>query len=104
MPQGRGFGTITDMRMYEFVLVLKSSLSETERGKLLKTVKDWIKPVTVTKEEEWGNKPLSYPIKHQVSGYYQMLHLEAEAGLPKDVEKRLIDNENILRHLLIRTK
>lgn len=92
------------MRAYEMVLVLKTSLSQAQREKLLETIKGWFGEAKVKKEEEWGQKPLSYPIKKEVSGFYARLWLESEKGVSLDLEKRLLANENVLRHLLIRTK
>ncbi len=91
------------MRTYELVLVFKPSLSESERGKLLDTVKSWLKGVKITKEEDWGSKALAYRIGQDLTGHYFDLHLEAET-MVSDVEKRLLENDNVLRHLLIRTK
>lgn len=89
--------------MYELVLVLKSSLSEKEREKLLDTVKGWLKDVKVTSEESWGQKPLAYKIKREFSAFYHKMELEAE-NIPADLEKRLFTNESVLRHLLLRKK
>ena len=91
------------MRLYELVLVIKTSLSETQRKKLVETVKDFLKDAKFTKEEEWGQKALSYPIKREVSGFYMDFLVEL-SELPKDFEKRLMANENVLRHLLLRSK
>ena len=91
------------MRSYELVLVLKTSLSDTQRKKLIDTIKDWIKPVKIVKEEELGQKPLSYPIKKEIAGVYLNWLFEMES-IPSDFEKKLLTNENILRHLLIRKK
>lgn len=92
------------MRVYELVMVLRSSLSEVQRKKLVETVKTWLGEVKVKKEDEWGQKPLSYPIKKEVSGFYLDFLVEASEGIPADLEKRLLTNENILRHLLLRRK
>lgn len=92
------------MRIYELVLVLKSSLSEDERKKLLETIKGWLKDVTVAKEEDWGQKPLAYKIKREVAGVYHLMHLESEKGVATDFEKKLLENDNILRFLLLRKK
>ena len=99
------------MRRYELVLVLRPSLSEKERGKLLETIKDWFKPASpqggdfkISKEEEWGQKPLAYKIKREIAGYYHMLNFEGEQGLPAGFEKRLMEHEQVLRHLLLRKK
>ena len=100
------FGRIrpTIMRLYELVVVLKSSLSEGDRKKLLDSVKDLLKDLKITKEEDWGQKPLAYKIKQELAGYYYLFHMEGEKGLPVGFEKRLLNNDNIIRHLLVRKK
>ena len=92
------------MRKYELVLVLRPSIKEADRKKLLETVKSFLKDVTFKKEEEWGQKPLAYPIKKEVAGFYILWQFESEAGVPTDFEQRLIRNDDIIRHLLLRTK
>ena len=91
------------MRLYELVLVLKTSLSEKEREKFLETVKGYLKDFKIT-EDHWGQKPLAYKIKHEVAGVYHKLELEGEGSLPADFEKRLIHFDQVLRHLLLRKK
>lgn len=92
------------MRLYDLVLVLKTSLSDADRKKFLDQVKGWLGDMKVTKEEDWGQKPLAYSIKREVAGVYHKIELESENAVPKDFETRLLRNENVLRHLLIRTK
>lgn len=93
------------MRFYELVLVLKTSLSEADRKKLLATVTEWLGDKTkIAKEEEWGQKPLAYSIKKELAGFYHKVNLESEAGIAQDFEKKLLQNASILRHILIRTK
>lgn len=91
-------------------MVVRPSLKEAELKKLLATVKDWLKGVKIAKEEDLGQKPLSYTIKKEIAGHYFMLQIEADpkddgkSGLPKDFEERVIRQDNIIRHLLLRTK
>lgn len=92
------------MRLYELVIVIKTSVSEAGRKKLLDTVKSWIKDVAVIKEDAWGQKVLSYPIKRESSGFYVVLSLESADAIPADLDKRLVGNESILRHLIVRKK
>lgn len=89
------------MRQYELTMVLRSKLDEKGRKKLLDNVKSWLKEAKITKEEEWGQKPLAYPIKKEIAGYYVMFQIQAEK-LASDIEKRLIQTDEVLRHLLIR--
>ncbi len=86
------------------VLVLRPSLSEADRKKLLTTIKEWLEGVTVAGEEDLGQKPLSYPIKKELAGFYHLMKLETEQVLPEDFEKRVMQNDKVIRHLLLRTK
>jgi ribosomal protein S6 len=79
-------------------------VKEADRKKLLETVKEWMKPVKVAKEEDWGQKPLAYTIKKEEAGLYYLLQLESEAGVPADLEQRILRDDSIIRHLLVRTK
>lgn len=89
------------MKTYRLVLVLKSTLSDSERKKFLGDIKTWVSSLKITKENEWGQKPLSYSIKKQASGFYVELELEGE-NIPSDFEKKLLTSDNVLRHLLLR--
>ena len=42
------------MRNYSLTLVLRQSLNEANRKKLLETVKDFVKGAKFTKEDAWG--------------------------------------------------
>ena len=91
------------MRIYELALVLKTSLSDTQRKKVLDTIKSFLKGLKITKEEEKGEKKLAYKIKKQDSGFYMNFAFEGE-NIPSDIEKKLLNNEDVLRHLLSRKK
>lgn len=92
------------MRKYELVLITRPSLKDAERKKLLETVKGWLKDLKITKEEDLGQKPLAYTIKKEVAGHYMMWQFEGEAGIATDFEPRILRNDDIIRHLLLRTK
>ena len=91
-------------RVYELALVLRSSLTDTQRKKFLEIVKSWLGSVKISKEEDWGQKPLSYPIKRETTGFYTLLNLESDNSIPLDLEKKILANDNIIRHLMVRTK
>lgn len=106
------------MRSYDLVVVLRPSLKDMERKKLIDGIKTWLKGMKIAKEEEWGQKPLAYTIKKEAAGYYILLKLEtasasnaananaagAEETIPAGFEQKLLINDSILRHLLLRTK
>lgn len=89
---------------YELALVLQGSLSEEKRKKLLEAVKGLLRDIKITKEESIGEKVLSYPIKGKKSGFYFLLSWETNSAVDPSFEKKLLTNEDILRHLLIRKK
>ncbi len=109
------------MRIYELALVWSNSLTEDKRKKLLDTIKAWVKPASpsasdrpsrdgsqggdlkVAKEESLGEKNFSYPIKKEKSGFYYLLSLEGD-NISVDFEKRILMQDEVLRHLLIRNK
>ncbi len=90
--------------MYELVVVLRSSVKEADRKKLLATIKEWLGKVKIAKENDWGQKALAYTIKKEDSGHYYMLQLESEEGVPGNLEQRILQNDSVIRHLLLRTK
>ena len=91
------------MRSYELVLVLKTSLSESQQKKLIDSVKSLLKDIKTIKENVLGQKPLSYPIKKEIAGVYIDWTFDIDI-IPADFEKKLLVNESVLRHLLIRKK
>ncbi|MBI2613283.1 MAG: 30S ribosomal protein S6 [Candidatus Levybacteria bacterium] len=91
------------MRSYELILVTKTSLTDTLRKKLIAGVKILLKDLKIVKENEIGQKTLAYKIKREANGFYWDFAMEGEK-IPADFEKKLLENDNILRHLLLRTK
>ena len=89
------------MRSYQLVLVLKTSLTPAERKKFFENLKAWLTGLKITGENEWGQKPLSYPIKKEAAGFYLEMMLMGE-NIPSDFEKKLLTNDGVLRHLLLR--
>ncbi len=83
---------------------MRPSLKDSERRKLADSIKSFLKGMKFTKEDEWGQKPLAYSIKKELAGYYFLFEFETEISVPEGIEQMLLTNENILRHLLLRTK
>ncbi len=92
------------MNNYNLTLVLKSSLDEKERKALLDTMTKKLSGAEgkVTKEDMWGNKDLSYPIKRQTQGFIAHFEITADPKDAKSIDKVLKVEEDILRYLLVR--
>lgn len=85
-------------------MVMRPSLSDEDRKKLIESIKDSLKDMKVTKEEDMGQKPLAYKIKKEVAGVFHTIHMESEKAIPQDLERKLLHNDKIIRHLVIRSK
>lgn len=85
------------------VLILKKSLSEGDRKKIMGFVKSLLKGAKFLKEDKIGQKSLSYPIKKETDGIYFDWSFDAES-IPSEFGKKIFENANVLRHLLIRRK
>jgi len=89
------------MNNYQLVLVLRASLTDANRKKFLETVKTGLKDSKFTKEEDWGEKTLSYPIKRETSAFYVNYLFESKDAVV-DLEKKLLAQDDVLRFLLLR--
>ena len=52
--------------------------------------------------DEWGKRRLAYPIDYKTEGYYVLTTFEGGSELPKELERNLNNDENILRFLVVR--
>ena len=85
---------------YNLTLVLRSTLKDADKKKLIEAVRQLFGKAKIG-EKEWGQRPLSYPIKREVSGIFVNMSIEGdkpEAGF----EKKLLGNDQILRHLFLK--
>lgn len=85
-------------------MLLKSDVPKDKREKLLGDVKSWIGS-TVSDEtvKDLGEKKLAYRINNQQKGAYFLLEFGADT-VATDFEKRIGMQDDVLRHLLVRTK
>jgi small subunit ribosomal protein S6 len=94
-------------RTYELALVLDPALSDEEQVVLVDDIKKLVTSTgaEVVKEESWGKRKLAYPVGKVSEGRYVFLYVVAEAAVPpfQEVEKRLNQNERVLRYLTLRT-
>ncbi len=90
------------MRSYKLVLLLKSDLTKEKKKKLLDQV-EALAGAKDTKTTELGEKKLTFTIKSEKKGDYVALEFGSEKIDP-GFEKRLVIQDDILRHLMIRVK
>ena len=88
------------MQKYLLTILLRDSLKDEERKELLSSVaKDFD---NLIKEDLWGQRSLSYPIKRQDKAFYAHFEFEQEPSKVPGIDKKLKLNEDILRYLLVK--
>ncbi len=90
------------MRDYELLFVLDPDLDEEKKASLIETVKSVIAAGGEAGEADiWGDRRLAYAINKKNTGYYVVLPFKADAELPKELDRRLRINENVMRHIIV---
>jgi len=90
------------MRDYELLFVLDPSLDEEAKAGLIEKVKEVISAGGEAGEPDvWGDRKLAYNIGKKSTGYYVVLPFKADAELPKELDRRLRINENVMRHIIV---
>ena len=90
------------MRDYELLFVLDPDLDEEQKASLIERVKSVINDGGEAGEPDvWGDKKLAYKINKKSTGYYIVLPFKADADLPKELDRRLRINENVMRHIIV---
>ena len=59
---------------------------------------------TVTKQEYWGVRSLTFKIKKNRKGHYVLFNIDAPWAAVAELERQIKLNEDIIRHLTIRVE
>lgn len=91
------------MRNYELIYVLRTTATDEEKEAILNKVKAIIEESAgeVGKVDPWGNKRLAYEIDKVREGYYVLVNFKAETAVPKEIERNLKINDNVMRQIIV---
>ncbi len=93
------------MNRYELTYIIDAALEETARKELIEKFSSLITANggEVEKvDETWGKRRLAYAINDKLEGYYVLVTMKAPAELPREIERTMGINENIMRCLIIK--
>ena len=92
------------MNKYEVVYIIDPAVEEEARKTLISRFNDLIanNGGSVEKVEEWGKRRLAYAIDYKTEGYYVLVNFQAEAELPKELERNLQISDSVIRYQVIR--
>lgn len=90
--------------VYELGFIIPSNVQEQDTQTVIGTVQGWIEELggTITNVDYWGRRRLAYPINDFREGYYVFLLMEFPGNKVAELERRLLLNDQVLRHLVIR--
>jgi len=91
------------MKNYEAIIVLKPQ-QEDLAEKVINTILDNIKKNKgeIISQDNWGKKPIAYPIKNNKEGIFYKLNFSLEPALIDDLKKNCSLNSEILRTMILR--
>ena len=94
-------------RTYELGIVLEPRVPEDDAKTICDKYKGLITDsgATVTYVDHWGKRKLAYPIRKYSEGRYFFIYVSADdVNVPwPDIERLLMQDEKVLRHLVVRT-
>lgn len=93
------------MNRYELIYIIDTALEEDARKEQIEKFSALIarEGGEVEKvDETWGKRRLAYPINDKLEGYYVQVLFKAPPELPREIERNMRINENVMRSLVVR--
>ena len=93
------------MNRYEMIYIIDTGLEDSARKELVEKVSALIvnNGGEIEKvDETWGKRRLAYAIDYKTEGWYVLVNFKAPADLPRELERNLQINENVLRYLVVK--
>jgi small subunit ribosomal protein S6 len=87
------------------IYIIDTGLEEAARKELIEKVSALIEKNggEIEKvDETWGKRRLAYAIDYKTEGWYVLVTFKAPAELPRELERNLQINENVLRYLVVK--
>lgn len=90
---------------YEIVYITQPELDEEGQNTLSERFNQTIGNFDgeIISTEPWGRRTLAYPINNFFEGHYTLLRFKMQPEGADELERFLRFNDNVIRHLLIRT-
>ena len=92
------------MNNYEGIFIIKPDIKEEDVKNAFKAINDLVikSGGSVIKEDVWGKRPLSFPVKKFKEAYYYKLDFEAPSEAVSKIEGACKLNADVLREMITR--
>jgi small subunit ribosomal protein S6 len=91
------------MRKYETIFILQPTLDEEAVKANIEKFKGVIENGggVIENVDFWGKRKLAYEIKKVNEGFYTLINFNADAELPKELDRIFRINDTVVRHIII---
>ena len=90
------------MKNYELVYVVRPNAEDEVKEAVLNKIQEVISANgEVEKVDTWGNKKLAYQIAKFSEGFYVLVNFKSGVEVPKELDRNLKINENVIRHMIV---
>ena len=92
------------MDRYEIMFIVKNTIEDEAVKKESDNLQSLITSDKgkIIEFKEMGKRKLAYPIKKELTGTYFVMTVEANHETIKEFDRKVLINENVLRHLIIK--
>ena len=92
--------------LYDLILMLSAGADEDRRAKILQDVGSAISKAggSVERNDDWGQRPMAYQIRHQPEADYHLLQFTAPPDLIEDLSHTLRITDGVLRFRVIKVR
>lgn len=92
------------MDRYEIMFIVKNTIEDESVKKEAEALQSLITSDKgkIIEFKEMGKRKLAYPIKKELTGTYYVMTVDANHDTIKEFDRKVLINENILRHLIIK--
>jgi small subunit ribosomal protein S6 len=92
------------MRIYEELFIIRPDVPEEEADQFVEQLRTVISNASgsVDKVEKWGKRRLAYKVGRHREGSYVLLQFSADAGMVKELERRLRVSDLVIKFLTVR--
>jgi small subunit ribosomal protein S6 len=94
----------TQAPVYDLMLLLSTAAPEEQRAKILADVESTIAKAdgSIERNDDWGQRPLAYRIRHQPDAEYHLLQFKAPPALIETLSHDLRITDGVVRFRVIK--
>ena len=92
--------------LYDLMVLLSTSAEDEQRKKILADVESSISRAggSIERNDEWGERPMAYEIRHQAEADYHLLQFKAPPTVIEDLSHTLRITDGVLRFRVIKVR